>query len=307
MDSLSRLLSLYPMRTALDTRCHFGAPWLLDQPATPAGVAPYHLITEGTAWLDVAGQKGLALHAGDIIVFAQGCAHRLHTGADDLATGPHLLPGPQVLRNVGNDGGGAVTGILCGQFHFDGHASNTLLKTLPQVMLVRTAQRPDFAGLQALIAMLRVETELPRPGAAAVVAQLASALFALLMRAWLEQAADRLGLFAVLAEPRLQPALQGMLAAPEQPWTLQQMAASCNMSRATFARLFKLVSGTTPTVLLMQLRMAQAALWLRHEKRPVAEIGERVGYQSEAAFNRVFKRAFGIGPGQYRRNAHQPG
>lgn len=92
-----------------------------------------------------------------------------------------------------------------------------------------------------------------------------------------------------------------MLAAPEKPWTLQNKASACHMSRATFARVFQRVAGMTPAAL--QARMAQAAVWLARGKRTVADIGEAVGYQSEAAFNRVFKRCFGIGPGQYRRAA----
>ncbi|CDG85718.1 AraC family transcriptional regulator [Janthinobacterium agaricidamnosum] len=306
MDTLSRLLSLYTMRTALDVRCHFGAPWLLDHDAVAPGIAPYHLVVEGRAWLDAGGKKGLALQAGDIIVFPHGDAHRLFTGDTGNVSPPRPLDGQHVLQAVGNDGAGPATGLLCGQFEFDRHAATGLLKALPEVMLVRTAERPDFTGLHTLMTMLRLETDTPRPGAAAVVAQLSSALFALLMRAWLEQAPAQPGWFAALAEPRLQPALHGMLAAPQQAWTLEQLAAACFMSRATFARVFRQVAGTTPAALLMQLRMAQAAAWLRQEKRPVAEIGERVGYQSEAAFNRVFKRVFGIGPGQYRRHAYQP-
>jgi AraC family transcriptional activator of mtrCDE len=236
MDALSRLLSLYPMRTALDVRCHFGAPWILDNPATTRGIAPYHLVVTGEAWLDAAGQKDLVLQAGDIIVFPKGSAHRLHTGGDGEAAPLRDLPESQVVPVIGNDGSGPVTDILCGQFEFDPGASSALLDALPEIILVRTAGRPDFAGLQALMTMLRVETEIMRPGGSAVVAQLSSALFALVIRAWLEQADAMPGLFAVLAERRLQAALQAMLAAPEKPWSLEDMAAVCHMSRATFAR-----------------------------------------------------------------------
>jgi AraC family transcriptional activator of mtrCDE len=306
MDALSRLLSLYPLSTALDIRCHFGAPWVLDHAATARGIAPYHLVVSGNAWLDAAGQKGVALQAGDIIVFPKGSAHRLYTEGDDELTPLRDLSesqGVQVVQVKGNGGDGPVTDILCGQFEFDPGESNTLLDALPEMILVRTEGRPDFAGLKALITMLRVETEIMRPGASAVVSQLSSALFALVIRAWLEQADAVPGLFAVLAERRLQAALQAMLAAPEKPWSLDDMAAACHMSRATFARLFRSVAGTTPASMLMQTRMAQAARWLTQGKRSVGDIGEAVGYQSEAAFNRVFKRCFGVGPGQYRRRA----
>ncbi|HWX03880.1 AraC family transcriptional regulator [Collimonas sp.] len=303
MDALSRLLSLYPLSTTLDVRCHFGAPWVLEHAAVASGIAPYHLVVSGTAWLDAEGQTGIALAAGDIVVFPKGSAHRLYTGAGgDLMPQRHL-PGPQVIANVVNDGSGAPTDILCGQFEFNSDSANPLLLALPDIVLVRSSGRPDFSGLQALSGMLRQETDSQRAGASAVVAQLSSALFALVLRAWLEQAEAVPGLFALLADQRLQAALQGMLAAPEKPWTLQDMASACHMSRATFARVFQRVAGMTPAALLMQTRMAQAAVWLAQGKRTVADIGEAVGYQSEAASNRVFKRCFAVGPGQYRRNA----
>ncbi|WP_436546280.1 helix-turn-helix transcriptional regulator [Janthinobacterium sp. RB2R34] len=98
-------------------------------------------------------------------------------------------------------------------------------------------------------------------------------------------------------------ALMAMLMRAWLDWHLSSQAATCHMSRANFARVFRQVAGTTPAALLQQLRMAQAAQWLRQDGRPVAEIGEQAGYQSEAAFNRVFKRHFGVGPGKYRRMA----
>jgi len=206
-----------------------------------------------------------------------------------------------VVQVQSNDGTGPTSDILCGQFHFDAGASHALVDALPQLILVRTAGRPEFASLQALMTMLRFETEEMRPGASTVVAQLASALFAMVMRAWLEQADSIPGLFALLAQPRLQTALHAMLEKPAEPWSVEQLAELCHMSRATFARLFREAAGATPGEILMRTRMTQAAQWLRQGRQSVAAIGEAVGYQSEAAFNRVFKRCFGVGPGQYRR------
>lgn len=304
MDSLSRLLALYPMRTALDVRCHFGAPFVLQQEAVAAGIAPYHLILQGQAWLTLAGQPDLALQAGDIVVFPHGSSHTLQLQGQGAAAPVHEIASTNTLRTVVNDGDGAATDLLCGQFTWEPQVSQALLATLPPCLLVRTHGNHQLAGLQTLMRLLQQEAEHDRPGAATVLAQLSSALFAMLMRAWLEQKDPPPGLFAVLAERRLQAALQAMLARPGQDWNLSSLAATCHMSRANFARVFRQVAGTTPAALLQQLRMAQAAQWLRDDRRPVAEIGEQAGYQSEAAFNRVFKRHFGVGPGQYRRTGN---
>jgi AraC family transcriptional activator of mtrCDE len=299
MDTLSHLLTLYPVRTALDVRCHFGAPWVLDQPASPDGVAPYHLIARGSALVD--GTDGLELQAGDIIVFPHGGAHRLYIGDPAQASSAHKEAG--LLRFESNDGDGPATDILCGEFRFDPDGGG-LLAALPAMLVVRTADQPDAQALRHLIGILQAEAETPRAGSAAVLRQLSSALFALLIRAWLEQALAVPGLFAVMAERRLQAALNGMLSTPEQAWSLEQLAAVCHMSRATFARLFKQAAGATPADVLAQLRMAQAARLL-DAGRQAGDVAESVGYQSEAAFNRAFKRQYGVGPGAWRRRAPQ--
>lgn len=303
MDALSRLLTLYPMRTALDLHCKVAAPWVIDHAGGAIGTAPYHLLLSGSAWLDMDGAKREQLKAGDVVVFPRGAAHRLHVGDLAAATPPRPVDADGILQLFVNEGAGAATDLLCGQFVFDAGASNPLLASLPEVIIVRTAGREDFSGLLALITMLKGETENMRPGASAVVGPLSSVLFALMIRAWLEQAASAQGLFALLAERRLQPALQGMLESPEKPWSLDEMADACHMSRSTFVRLFQRVAGASPAAVLLQTRMGHAAHRLAHGTGAVADIGESVGYQSEAAFNRVFKRTYGVGPGQYRRSA----
>jgi AraC family transcriptional activator of mtrCDE len=295
MDPLSHLLSLYPVRTALDVRCRFGAPWVLDHEGTPRGVAPYHLIVRGEAQAE-----GQTLQTGDIIVFPHGRAHRLHIGDPQHASAPHSAPG--LLRSLVNDGEGPPTDILCGEFRFDADGSAGLLTALPDMLVVHTAGRPDAQSLRHLLRMLQEEAETPRGGSAAIIRQLASALFALLIRTWLEQALAVPGLFGVLAERRLQAALNGMLTAPEKPWTLEELADISHMSRATFARLFKQAANATPADVLAQLRMARAARLL-DDGQAAGVVGEAVGYQSEAAFNRAFKRQYGVGPGAYRRRA----
>lgn len=306
MDTLSRLLSLYPLSTRVDTRCHLGAPWILNHTATANGVVPYHIVLTGEAWLDTAGQKTRLLQPGDIIVLPKGNAHSLYTQGIQNSPQNKMekhVSYSSIISQLSNESNGPVTEILCGQFEFEAKIANPLLLYLPEILLVQSRTRTDFNGLQALVAMLRLETNSTQLGASMVVAQLSSALFALVIRAWLEQTETVTGLFAVFTEARLQAMLQAILAKPDKTWSVQEMAASCYMSRASFIRLFNRVSGTTPATFLMHIRMTQAALWLTQGTQKTAEIGETVGYQSEAAFHRVFKRYFGVGPGEYRRKA----
>lgn len=303
MDTLSRLLSLYPVQTALTVRCHFGAPWTLDHPHQNPGVAPYHLVISGSAMLDDGAAAGQPLHAGDIVVFPHGEGHRLHAAQLGEPSPLRQLGSRHALTLLGNDGTGEETDILCGEFRFDAHASAMLLRSLPEVMVVRCAGRDDLAGLHSLLAMLRFETDDVRPGGSLVVSQLASALFALVMRAWMEQPGVTASLLGLLAERRLHAAVDGFLSHPEQPWPLVRMAAACNMSRATFTRIFSHAAGAAPGMILAVVRMAHAAKLLAGGQLSVGEVGVAAGYQSEAAFNRVFKRGYGMGPGQYRRAA----
>jgi len=199
-----------------------------------------------------------------------------------------------------NDGDGPASDVLCGEFRF-GPAAAPLLRTLPAVMVIRGGTAPALATLRGVMALLQLEADSSRPGAAAILGQLSSTLFALLLRGWLEGARHGQGLLAVLAQPRLQPALHAMLEQPGHPWTLDRLAALCHMARATFARLFRAAAGTPPAEVLTQLRMTQAARLLAQGRLDAGQIGEQVGYRSEAAFHRMFKRHHGVGPGEFRR------
>lgn len=301
MDALSQLLALYPLRTALQVRCQYAAPWIIDHAAVEPGIAPYHLLVSGAAILVSDVGPSIPLQAGDIVVFPQGSAHRILTEHAEQATPEILSKQAHVLPQLSNGGTGPRSEILCGEFAFDDAGSKVLLHALPALMHVRTAGRTDFAGLSSLIAMLHMESEAMRPGAATVLAQLSSALFALIIRAWLEQAGGSPGLFALLAERRLQAALLAMLNKPGHNWTLENMAALCHMSRATFTRLFARIAGVTPATVLLQIRMSHAAALLNQGKRNTGDVAAAVGYQSEAAFNRVFKSYFEQTPGAYRK------
>lgn len=300
MDLLSRLLQLYPVDVALDHACRLGAPWTLDNPATTYGTAPYHLVTAGSAWLHVDGMQALHLHSGDVVVLPSGKEHTLSAGRHDVAGPIRSLAGAAIPLVV-NDNPGEQCEILCGYFSFDPGVAGVLFAALPQVLHVRAAADDDIQGMQALIALLRHEHREPRLGSSTILGQLASVLFAMILRAWLVQAPAQPGMLALLSEPRLRRGLNAMLDDPAKQWSVDELAEACHLSRATFARHFVKVAGMTPGEMLMRIRMARAVQWLRKDTRSVAIIAEEVGYQSEAAFSRAFSRFYGNAPGEFRR------
>ena len=307
MDALSQFLALFTPRASLDARCNVSAPWELTHEHEARGVASWHVVVSGSATLTVgaADHAPVLLRAGDIVVLPHGSAHRLHAAhgatASSGAAAVHARADSAATWHKTNMGPGPASDILCGRFTFDEPAGCAVFAAMPALLLVRTADNPEFTALQALCTMLRTESEGMRPGAAMLVTQLSAVLFALLVRAWTEQAAGVQGVLGVLAERRLQPALLGMFARLDKPFTLAEMARCCHMSRATFVRLFQQKAQAAPAATLQQLRMAQASRWLSDDNRPVSSISAAVGYQSEAAFSRAFKKCFGASPGNYRR------
>lgn len=304
MDLLSRLLRLYPVDVALDHVCKLGAPWALENPPTDYGVAPYHIVTSGSVWLYTAGFDPQHLHCGDVIVFPAGAAHTLKADVDSPPSAVRLET-DSVMPQVVNDEKGAKSEILCGYFHFEPGIAGPLFASLPGLMVIREAGDKNLQGMQALIAILGDEHRAPGQGSEVILSQLASALFAMILRAWMSQAQTQPSMLALLSDARLLRCLNAMLEDPARQWSVEELADTCHLSRATFARHFVKVAGMTPGDMLMRIRMAKAAHWLRRDARSVAIIADIVGYQSEAAFSRAFSRFHGTSPGAFRREKQE--
>lgn len=157
--------------------------------------------------------------------------------------------------------------------------------------------------LRALIGLMREEAESTRSGARSIIDALATALFALALRAHLDRQPLGDGLFGLLGDARLGRALRAMLERPEHAWTLEQLAQQAAMSRASFVRAFSALGGTSPWNLLTRIRMEKARGLLRQTQKSLLDIAAETGYQSEAAFSRNFRQAFGESPGRFRRQA----
>jgi AraC-like DNA-binding protein len=266
--------------------------------------AEFHVVARGQCWLArPGGGASIPLVAGDVAVFLDGSRHRLLDTPDGTALSPEQIIGDQSLANFGpvvHGGGGAPASILCGYFRFDRNGTHPLLKALPDFLHVRGAQS---AEADAIISLMQRETLNAAPGADAVVDRLSEVLFIQILRAYIQQSESATGMLAALRDRKVCAALGCMHQHPEKPWTLDMLAAELGMSRSAFAAKFTELVKQTPMQYLTGWRIEQARRLLRETALSIAAIAEQVGYGSEAAFGKAFKRQVGLGPGVYRRSA----
>jgi AraC family transcriptional activator of mtrCDE len=275
-----------------------------------AGEIPYHIVLAGSATLDdPAGGPSLRLMAGDIVLLWQGAAHRLHDGSGTQPAATRHRHGSAVTIDE-NDGEGERLDMLCGRFLLSPSHERLLRAYFPERLVTRSAViSPDAAisGTRAqlvnLVALMRVESAEENLGGHAMLNGLSSALFTLTMRLASEAGEAPSGLLALAGYPRLAPALSALFQRPDREWTLPDLAALCSMSRATFVRHFQQRLGRSAAELLTDIRMTVAARALRGSSASAGAVAEAVGYQSEAAFQRAFKRRVGFTPAQFRRQA----
>jgi AraC family transcriptional activator of mtrCDE len=308
-----------PVTGKLDIRCHFGAPWRIDEIAAGPQEIDYHVLLRGSAVIESGDAPPVPMQAGDIVLFPSGGAHVLRDlGGQDPATAK--VDHRSGLRVITNDGAGESADLLCGRFILPAVPQQLLREYLPGRLLVRSAPAkrqadendkaasPAFAPqdrLARLIQLMREEAQEQKPGSEAMLNHLSGALFGLALRFASEDGDPPQGLLALAQRPRLQPALSAMFDQPEQPWSLPQLAALCNMSRATFTRHFDQAVGRSASDLLTEIRMALAGRMLAQTTKPIALIGEEVGYRSDAAFQRAFKKHVSLTPAQWRTRARQ--
>lgn len=301
MDYLSDFLALHPVRTTLDWRCELKAPWRLVNEGTIFGTAPFHLIVKGSVWLETAGISGLQLQAGDILMLPHGTPHTLHCGDKDAPL-PQVLPARvTALGTFKSHGDQPETEVLCGEFVFDPIISNLLIHALPEVLMLSTHGTSEHWHLYQLLQLLNEETKLEKPGSRAITQHLSSALFSMLIQGWIKQSSLAGSLLHLFNEPRLYPALEALLATPEKYMVLEALARLCHMSRATFIRIFQQTSGCSPAQLMTAIRMTQAAKLLAKSGNSINVISGLVGYASEPAFHRAFRKHTGMSPGEFRR------
>jgi len=299
MNAIDTLITLAQVRGSLDLRCQFQGDWALDHGQEAVGVAPYHIVLTGECRIELPDGRRLKAVAGDIVVFSGGIDHVLTSPGERVAPSrPQRQAGG--LLPIQRFGDGVGLDLLCGRFLYQPGAM--LFSALPDHLVISSQALNEGDPLRALVALLRSEAEANRAGGQFMVNALTSALFTLVLRAHLEQSPQSEGSLALLSDRRLGRAWQAMLQDPAHDWTVEALAELASMSRATFMRAFSKLAGRSPWALLTQVRMQLAYGLLSRSQSGLSDIAAQVGYQSQAAFSKVFKDTYGMAPGQLRRS-----
>lgn len=271
---LDSVLNAYQLRARVTDDANYCGHWREPEPQSDSCV--FHLIDRGKCRVESPGlPQPTTLQAGDLIVFPHGSPHLLCGTSDDYTT------------------------MLCGQFDFICGQKNPLLDALPDSIVVR--EQDAGTAFRRIAQLLIEEFRNARFGSRAVTDKLADSLFVMTVRHHLSLSQDRRGLLAALSDPKLQRAINAMHHHPGRDWTVASLAEEACMSRTAFAEHFSALLGVSPIQYLTRWRMMEALKLLGDTQTSVATIAERLGYQTEAAFRRSFKRVHGYGPGQLRR------
>jgi AraC-like DNA-binding protein len=320
MDAFSEVLNGVRLKGAMFFQAEFSAPWRLSTPhcrvlaSTLAPGAPhmliYHFVMDGTARVCLNGEPDLDLSPGDIVVFPHGDPHHLSGGS-----GSTQVDGSALLRKVATrdlsplraGGGGATTGFVCGYLTCDPLLCGPILDSLPPMLKVNI--RTDRSGqwLEQSILHLVEESASDRAGSDAMLAKLSEALFVDTLRRYVATLPDNTtGWLAGARDPIVGKSLALLHSRPSHPWTIAELAGDVGLSRSALVERFTRYLSAPPMAYLTGWRLRLAAQALTSTSRGVADIGADVGYESEAAFNRAFKRAFLIPPARYRRHSRNP-
>lgn len=297
MDPLDDLFAAMRVQSALYARLETSAPWGLD---FAGGVAArFGLVVKGACYLRVEGREPVRLSAGDCYVLVHGSRYILQDSPESLTR-----PCSEVVRDhIGGTvlvgGGGAPAAIITGWFTFDEISARPLVELLPRFLHTRIEEgRAEL--LPALLQLLNIETEAPALGSNLVVSRLADIVFVQALRAYTAANAAS-GWLAALSDRQIGPALKAIHAEPAHGWTVDALARIASMSRSAFAGRFKERVGEPPLAYLARWRMFKAGNMLRQGNLAIGEISGHIGYESEAAFNKAFKRVMGTTPAKYRR------
>jgi AraC-like DNA-binding protein len=304
VDPLGEALQLLRMNGVFYCRSEFTAPWGLVLPPFAACMM-FHVVVSGGCLLEVDGAAPCALGAGDLALVPHGEGHRLvsETGA----TAQRLFDVPRDLISDRYEilrlgGGGAATTVVCGLVRFDHPAARHVVPLLPKVIDVRVWTSPEEEWIRSTLRFIAAEARALKPGSEMVIARLADVLVIQAIRSWIAREPEgQRGWLGALRDEKIGRAIALVHRDPCRTWTLAALASAAGMSRSAFAARFTRLVGESAMRYVTRWKMYAAAALLKDEGLALGQMASRLGYESESAFSRAFKRYVGISPGAARR------
>jgi AraC-like DNA-binding protein len=303
-DIVTDVLRNVRLRGTIYCRSILRFPWGFSVPARQA--AAFHFVASGGCQLEVEGVEGTTqLARRDLVVLPNGNRHTLRDGPGSPARWLDEVLAEHPLNAKGDfeyGGDGARTTLICGGFFVEGLHANPLLASLPPVLHITGAQGQAVPWLGAALDWIESEVDARSPGSEAITTRLSEILFIEATRAYYARSdGPRSGWLLAIVDPQIGAALALIHHQPEARWSVDSLAERLTMSRSSFSAKFDQLVGEPPLHYVTRCRLNKAAGLLRMTRAKVAEVAHMVGYNSEAAFSKAFKRIFHVGPGEFRR------
>jgi len=300
MDVLSDILSKIKLASVVYFKSDFSDPWGMDVSKGP--FAQFHIVTKGQCILRTK-DKSITLFTGDIVVFPLGASHWLANNEQSKR-----YNGKEVVESILSgkslfEGDKLATTLVCGHFEFDATMDHPFIKELPSIIHITDTDLNQFSWLKNIADLIIQEAGKELSGSNVIVNKLGEVLFIHTLRAHIEKNTSNKGFIAAMQDDRISKVLKEIHSSPQNNWHLNSLSQIAGMSRTSFTNRFKVLIGDTPFNYLTRWRLLQAQEFLKESNYSIGEITERVGYQSEAAFNRVFKRKVGQTPLKFRQNS----
>jgi AraC-like DNA-binding protein len=303
-DPLGEALHFLRMDGAFYCRSELSAPWGMTLDPMPRYLW-FHVVTTGAVLLEVDEEHSRWLHPGEVTLVPHGNGHSLRSEPGVRAPGimeldlEHPSDRYEIIRH---GEGGAPTTLICGAVRFDHPAARNLVGILPEMIHIEASDGPRASWMHGVLTLMAAEAREFQPGGEAVITRLADVLVIQAIRSWIETApAARSGWLGALQDQQIGRALALIHRDPARDWTVASLAAELALSRSAFAARFTELVNEPVMQYVTRWRMQIAESTLETERATVAELADRLGYRSEAAFARAFKRVIGVPPGAVKR------
>ena len=302
-DPLGETLHQLRLNGSLYCRSELTAPWGIEMPVFE-GKMMFHIVTVGHCWLQVADREPRLLRQGSLALVPHGTGHRIFSNRSAKMGDLFSIPVEKIserYEKMRHGGGGELTVLTCGVVSFDHIAGQQLVSQLPEALVIDSWTAESNVWLQSTLQFITYEAQSLKPGGETIITHLADILVIQAIRAWIDSAPEASeGWFAALRDKKIGKALTAIHRDPENAWTIDSLSKEVGMSRSGFSARFTELVGDSAKSYLTKWRMQIARSRLADNSVSIAVVSEQLGYASEAAFSRAFKRNFGMSPGKLR-------